>query len=182
MNCALCNGNIVKKNSFLLFKSKTLGDVTIPSIDFEECEFCRDILLSPESSKKALSYVRQKEQDAINKMPIDDFITAAEAVDILGITKQAFSKNPKIKRGLIYSVKKGRSKFFLKKSVKLFKEKNNGKFLLSQHEGYGQEESTELRHRYATVIHVHVEAPFTRTTSDPATYTVDNEQPQPWKH
>ena len=148
MNCALCNGNILKKNDILLFKSKTLGEVHIPNIDFEECESCGDILLSPESSKNVLSYIQQKEQDVINQMPIENFITATEAIDILGITKQAFSKNPRIKRGLIYAVTKGKSKLFLKKSVEFFKEKNNGKFLLPQKDLYDQTESTKTTPRY----------------------------------
>ena len=50
-------------------------------------------------------------------MPIGNFIATNEAASILGVTKQAFSKNPKIKRGLIYCKKMGARKFFLKKSV-----------------------------------------------------------------
>lgn len=151
MKCALCDGNIVKKKDILLFKSKILGEVYIPNIDFEECESCGDKLFSPESSEKISSYIRQEEQCAIGMMPIEAFITATEAAALLEITKQAFSKNNRVKRGLIYSVTKGNNKLYLKESVELFKEKNNGKFLLPNKERYDQTETTKPEIRYIIV-------------------------------
>lgn len=154
MRCALCNGNIVNKTGDLPFESKTLGRLSIPDISFEECQSCGDKLLSPQDSDKVVKYVRQKEQEAIENMPIGDFIPANEAAKMLGITKQAFSKRPKIKRGLIFSVAKGTRKLFLKKSVELFKKKGNGKFLLSQKEGYYRLESTPTAQNYIVLLDI----------------------------
>lgn len=154
MTCALCNGDIVKRKGDLPFESKTLGQLSIPNISFEECQSCGDKLLSPRESDKVVNYVRQKEQEAIESMPIGDFIPANEAAEMLGITKQAFSKHPKIKRGLIFSVTKGKRKLFLKKSVELFKGKGNGKFLLPQKEQYQRVESTQTAQNYIDLIDI----------------------------
>lgn len=154
MNCALCNGEVVKQKGSFPFKSKTLGMLSIPNISFEECQSCGDKLLSPQSSEKVLKYVREKEQEAIDSMPIRDFISASEAAEILGITKQAFSKHPRIKRGLIYSATKGKRKLFIEKSVKLFKNEGNGKFLLPQAQRYDQLELTKPAPTYILIKYV----------------------------
>ena len=49
---------------------------------------------------------------------------------MLDITKQAFSKNPKIKNGFIFSVKVGSRKYYHSKSVEQFKLKGDGRFTL----------------------------------------------------
>jgi len=130
MNCAICNIKLTKTRGCFKFKSQVLGEILVPDIIFFECNICGDRIISPEEGEKVIDYVEKKEQIAINKLPIGEFMTANEAAEILEITKQAFSKNYKIKNGLIYSAKIGGKKYYYKKSVELFKEKNNGKFLL----------------------------------------------------
>ncbi|NQU64745.1 MAG: hypothetical protein HQ517_10770 [SAR324 cluster bacterium] len=110
------------------FNSRILGRVDVPGINFKSCNQCGESVISLDESKKVTSYVKQMEQKAIERLPFDQFITMGEAADILGYTKQAFSKNPRIKRGLIMSGKKDRRKYYLRKSVSLYKEKNNGIF------------------------------------------------------
>lgn len=63
MKCALCNGDIVEKKEELPFESKIAGQLFIPNISFEECQSCRDRLLSPQECDKVINYVRQKEQE-----------------------------------------------------------------------------------------------------------------------
>ncbi len=130
MKCALCDGVVRTRKGTIEFDNKVLGKVRVPNLTFYECNSCKDQLLTPHSSATASAYIKEKEQEAIDQMPIGDFVDANEAARILSITKQAFSKNPAIKRGLILSTTKGKRRFFLKKSVELFKEKGNGKFLL----------------------------------------------------
>ena len=105
MKCALCNGRVVKKLGPIEFNSKAIGKISVPDLKFFECKNCADKILTPEESDKAIEFIAEKEREAISILPIKDFITAIEASKILGITKQAFSKHPKIKRGLIYFVK-----------------------------------------------------------------------------
>jgi hypothetical protein len=131
MKCALCNGNINHKQEAYPFRSKALGIVLIPGASFQQCDHCGDKTFSPSESQRLFDYVSRKEREVIEKLPIRDFVSAGEAAVILGISKQAFSKNPKIKRGFIYSVRIGDRKYFSKKSVLQFKETNDGRYSLS---------------------------------------------------
>jgi len=136
MDCTYCNSKLVKRKGEVEFKSRSLGKVMVPNLQFLECDNCGEKLINPEEGEKAISYIEKEEQIAINSLPIGEFVTSKEAAEILGITKQAFSKNHKIKQGVIYSAEIGWKKYYYKKSVELFKEKGNGKFLLPKQELY----------------------------------------------
>lgn len=125
MKCALCNGNLGTVIGSIQFKSKPLGNIFIPNIKHSVCCNCGDIIIDCEESGKIKRYLEEKETEAILSLPIGDFVSLNEAAQILGVTKQAFSKNPRIKRGMIYSVTKDNRKFYFKKSVEEFK--RNGK-------------------------------------------------------
>ena len=131
MKCGLCNNELIFKRGAVEFDSRSLGRLPVPNLKFYECEMCGDKLLSPKESDKAIEYIANRENQLIKKLPIGEFIAAKEAAEILRITKQAFSKHPKIKRGLIYSIKIGNRKYYHEQSVRLFKENKNGKFQLT---------------------------------------------------
>lgn len=130
MKCALCDGKLVEAKGRVAFGSRALGHVDVPSLEFLECIDCGDTLLSPEMSEKAVDFIERKEQEAVAHLPIGQFITAGEAAGILDVSKQAFSKNPRVKKGLIFSRKIGERRYYDRKSVELFKEKRNGKYKL----------------------------------------------------
>jgi len=132
MKCTICDIKLSIKTGEFEFKSRSLGKILVPDITYFECGVCGDKILSPEESDKVINYVEKEENKSISKLPIGEFITTNEAAEILGITKQAFSKNYKIRQGLIYSAKIGNKKYYHKRSVELFKVKNNGKFPLSR--------------------------------------------------
>lgn len=130
MECLECGGNVLHKFGSYKFNSRILGEIVIPNIRYEECNQCGDKYVKSKESNKIISIVKQKEKEAIERLPFDQFISMSEAAELLGCTKQAFSKNPRIRRGLImHGIIDGR-KYYLKKSVLLFKETNNGLFLL----------------------------------------------------
>lgn len=131
MKCSMCDGDLVIKNDFLPFKSKSMGEVIIPNVELEECQGCRVKLLSPDASHYVTSYVKELEKTALNNLPAGDLITASEAANILGITKQGFSKSPRIRRGFIYSVKIGNRKLYSKRSTELYSETKDGRFRLN---------------------------------------------------
>jgi hypothetical protein len=128
--CALCDSEVINVKGTYSFKTKYLGTVEVPNIEFERCSGCKNRILSSEAGQVIHEYVLKEEKARIGRIPVDDFITIAEAIEILGITKQAFSKNPKINRGFIYGVTKGSRTLYSKKSVILFKEKKDGRFKL----------------------------------------------------
>jgi YgiT-type zinc finger domain-containing protein len=131
MKCALCNNQVVKSTGSVKFDIRSLGKISIPNLEYFECKACGDQLLAAEQSDKAFEFITNQEQELVEKLPIGEFITANDAAVLLDISKQAFSKNPKIKRGLIFSTNIGDRKYYHKKSVELFKDTGNGKFLLT---------------------------------------------------
>lgn len=132
MKCDECNGtlNIVTGDFPIEFKS--LGEISVPDITYTKCESCGDILLSSDMAQRVSTFKKQKVYELIEQLPVGDFLTVNEAIEILGVTKQAFSKNNKIKRGFIYYVEINKKKLYHNKSVELFKETGDGRFLLSK--------------------------------------------------
>lgn len=128
MNCDLCNGTVQEKTGAYPFKSKTLGKVIVPNITFLECQECGDRAVPYKGAVALHKHITIREREEIKKLPASGLITAGEAAELLGVTKQAFSKNPKIKHGFIYYVTIGNRKAYFKKSVQLFKESGDGRF------------------------------------------------------
>ncbi|QSV46240.1 helix-turn-helix domain-containing protein [Geobacter benzoatilyticus] len=121
MRCDMCNGAVSSVIGSISFASKVLGRILVPHVKHSKCRDCGDISIDFNESKKIHDFISKKESDAIYSLPIGDFISLNEAADILGITKQAFSKHSRIKRGFIYSVTIDNKKLFYKKSVEEFK-------------------------------------------------------------
>jgi len=144
MKCIECGGKVKKIKSDLPFESAIIGEVIVPNIEQEKCSKCGDVTVLLDDSDQITDYMDALEQEAINRLPIKDFITSKEAFSILGMTKQGFSQNPRIRRGLIMSHSKGGRKYYLKKSVLLFKEKRNGLFLIPSYIESYQPEKLKL--------------------------------------
>lgn len=129
MNCYYCDSEILQVKEEFEIESPIIGQIMVPGVEFEVCKTCGDKLLLPGMGDYIAEYVREEEQAAIGQIPFDDFITAKEAIDILGFTKQALSKkDPEIKNGLIMSRMKDGRRYFVKKSVELYKELRDGRY------------------------------------------------------
>jgi len=131
MKCALCHGKITRETGQYKFETEPLGEILVPDITFDECKNCGERTLSFEQSSKLFDYVKKIEAGKIKELPAGDLITANEAAAVLNVTKQAFSKNPKIKRGFIYSTQIGDRRYYSKKSTHRFKGTGDGRFLLT---------------------------------------------------
>ena len=131
--CPLCNGNEQDVKGDYSFKARNIGDIIVPNVAYTMCDSCQQRALSPESSEKVFKYVLEVEANCIKKFPIADFIAAGEAADLLGVSKQRFSQNLKIKRGFVYSVEVGDRVLYHKRSVLRFKDKRDGRFSLNNH-------------------------------------------------
>ncbi|HIJ95672.1 MAG TPA: hypothetical protein HPP94_08040 [Desulfuromonadales bacterium] len=130
-NCEYCDGTITTVKTILFFKSKALGTVRIPDIEQHKCSKCDNTSLSLDEANKVSQFVRDKEQHIIDNLPASDFISLNQAADLLGISKQAFSKHPRVKRGFIYSITIDNKKFFYKRSVEAFRDTKDGRVSLS---------------------------------------------------
>lgn len=127
MSCDLCGVNTIKVTGNFPFNSKIVGRVMVPRVCYSKCPNCQDILVDFDQSIKISNHVKSLEAEAIKSIPIGEFISLNEAAEILGVTKQAFSKNPRIKRGLILSAKVGGRTVYWDKSVEEFRLTNDGR-------------------------------------------------------
>jgi len=131
MICSVCNGTMIRLCKSIPFESKALGTILVPDVTLYKCKVCEDSLYDVKTSQKIIDFVRRAEQTAISELPLKDFVSAIRAAEILGISKQAFSKNEKIKRGFIYSATLDNKHYYYKKSVETFKKSGDGRLLLS---------------------------------------------------
>ena len=132
MNCASCDTETICKTLDYPCHNKIIGDVTVPHVDVEECPKCGRLMLSAEAEIAVSHYLKDRERDAIASLPVEDLINAGQAAGILGVTKQAFSKNPKIKKGFVYFTYIGTKKFFFRSSLTLFKKAGDGRFPITK--------------------------------------------------
>ena len=132
MKCYAC-GNIYNIHKGTLeFYNKSIGSYNIYLAKYYKCSGCDALLLPKETAKKIASKEEEIRNNLIRGLAVCEFIVATEAADILGITKQAFHKNRRIKNGFIYSTILGGKRLYNKKSVQLFKESKDGRFNLSK--------------------------------------------------
>ena len=130
--CEYCDGTVTRITGALPFKSKALGTVvSVPDIEQHKCSKCGNTVISLDEADKVADFIKNREQHVINNLPVSDFISLNQAADLLGISKQAFSKHPRVKRGFIYSITIDNKKFFYKRSVEAFRDTKDGRVSLS---------------------------------------------------
>lgn len=129
--CEYCDGTVTKAIGVLPFKSKALGVVCVPDIEQHKCSKCGNTVISLDEADKVADFIKNREQNIINNLHVSDFISLNQAADLLGISKQAFSKHPRVKRGFIYSITIDNKKFFYKRSVEAFRDTKDGRVSLS---------------------------------------------------
>ena len=132
MNCSHCNAETTRKTEDFFCESKIIGDVLVPMVEVEKCLSCGALTLSAEAEREVSLYLKMLESDAIMSLPADNLISAGQAAGILGVTKQAFSKNPKIKKGFVYFTYVGTKKVYFRSSVELFRTSGDGRFPIAQ--------------------------------------------------
>ena len=132
MNCPHCNAETIRKTEDYPCESKIIGDVFVPLVEVETCLSCGAVQFSKEEERRVAEYLEMLEKNAIISLPADNLISAGQAAGILGVSKQAFSKNPKIKKGFVYFTFVGTKKVYFRSSVELFKSRGDGRFPITQ--------------------------------------------------
>jgi len=131
MKCYNCGGNYIEHFGSVSLNDDIIGNYLIPNIQYYKCSKC-ETLLFPEKTVLTIEAKESEIRDKlIGQLPINEFICASEAAEILNISRQALHKHHRIKRGFIYSTSSGGKKVYHKKSVLLFKEGGDGRFKLS---------------------------------------------------
>jgi len=150
-----CGGEYQKKWGALEIQDPFIGPMKLEDADYEECARCKDRIFPLETAR---AIDKQREvllNQIIKKQPLQDFFTAAEAASGLGITKQALHKNRKVRRGFIYHTTLGGMVFYLKQSVALYREKGDGRLLLSELDNSRSYEPVSTRRGVETRYSVH---------------------------
>lgn len=131
MKCYSCGGNYLEHSGSVSLHDDIIGNYCVYNIQYYKCSKC-GTLLFPE---KTVLKIEEKESEIrdklIRQLPINEFIFASEAAEILNISRQALHKHRRIRRGFIYSISFGGKKVYHKRSVLLFKERGDGRFKLS---------------------------------------------------
>jgi hypothetical protein len=121
-----------KRQGPLEIEDRYVGLLKLGSADYYECPDCKDRIY-PLDTARAIENEREKiTEEILQAQPLYAFLSAAETVALLGITRQALHKNKRIRKGFIYRTSLGGLAVYLKKSVDLYREKGDGRFLLSE--------------------------------------------------
>ena len=130
MKCNECGGEFLEKFGSLKLHDNRIGNYQVNDIQYYKCNECDEVLFPATT----LRIIEEKESEVlsklIGKLPIDEFIGATEAAEILGISRQAIHKHKRIRRGFIYSkIFEGR-RVYDKKSLEMFKRYGDGRYPL----------------------------------------------------
>ena len=131
MKCYDCKVNYTKKRGSISLSNDIIGNFEVYNVIYYKCRNCNKFLFPSDTAVEIEKKEREIKLKLLNRLPVQDFVTASQAAYLLGISKQAFHKNVRIKNGFIYCIELDGKKVYNKKSVLLFKEKGDGRFLLN---------------------------------------------------
>ena len=134
MDCCECGSTYLETQGLLQIHDLFVGPVTISHAHYYKCTNCQGLLYSVETAKAIDSARAERLEELLAARPIRDFVSATEAASMLGISRQAFSKNRRIRRGFIFQTTVSGSIFYLRESVHRFKQAGDGRFLLHRFE------------------------------------------------
>ena len=132
VECVRCGKETTRKAEDYPCFSKVLGYILAPRVEIDVCLECGHRSLSPEAEQEVNSWLKIREQAAICSLSAEQLLSAGQAAEMLGVTKQAFSKSPKVKKGHIYFTTIGNKKVYFRSSVELFKETGDGRYQISK--------------------------------------------------
>ncbi len=130
MKCYECGGTYSEVSALLEINDPFVGPIYIPNAHYYQCDKCKGTLY-PVETAKAIDKARTKRLlELLRKKPVEDYVSAAEAADMLGVTRQAFNKNRRIRHGFIFQTTMSRTTVYLRDSVALFLKTGDGRFPL----------------------------------------------------
>jgi hypothetical protein len=130
MRCNQCGGTYTNKHGNLELTDDYVGPFTVEAVEYLECDGCGDLAYSPETLRKIEEAKGQALDEKLQSLPLRDFVSAAEATAMLGISRQALHKHRRIRRGFIFQTQFSEKTVYLKRSVELFRDTGDGRFQL----------------------------------------------------
>jgi len=132
MRCLKCGNSYEEKSGLLLINDDLIGPYSVADAQWKECPSCHRRLFTPQTLER-MEEERQKQLDGLlRRQPVEDFISAAETAELLGISRQALHKHRRIRRGFIYQIRRYGKTEYLKKSVQLYKDTGDGRFPIAR--------------------------------------------------
>lgn len=130
MDCISCGVEFSEKKGTLSFSDRIIGEYSVSNVLYYHCSECSEYLFPPETIDKLEKTRAKRTKELIDQLSIRKFVSASEAAELLGISRQAFHKHRHIKRGFIFSTTINEKKYFVRRSVLLFKENGDGRYPL----------------------------------------------------
>ncbi|MBU2054000.1 MAG: hypothetical protein KKC25_03350 [Proteobacteria bacterium] len=121
-----------KRQGPLEIDDRYVGLLKLESADYYECPDCKDRIYPLDTARVIESEREKITGEILQAQPLDAFLSAADTAVQLGISRQALHKNKRIRQGFIYRTSLGGLAVYLKKSVDLYRERGDGRFLLSE--------------------------------------------------
>ena len=148
VGCEKCGGEVREVTERLEFEDPYVGQIILDRATFLRCDKCGQALYPIETLRQIERAREILIRQAVTNFPERDFVTSSEAAAILGVTRQALSKNRRIRRGFIYRVTKSDDcVLYLKQSVERYKKIGDGRFPL-----FPQEQVVDSKYVGETVV------------------------------
>jgi hypothetical protein len=130
MRCHECGVGYDELHGLLLMNNSILGPYSIDDVDYRECPQCGERLFPSATIKAIEANERKLLEGFLRKLPISDYVKATTAAEMLGISRQAIHKHPRIRRGFVFQINHEGCWWYLKKSVEKYIETGDGRFSL----------------------------------------------------
>ena len=150
-----CGGVYEKMQGPLEINDRYVGLLKLESSDYYECPDCKDRIYPLDTARVIESEREKITEEILQAQPLHAFLSAVDTAALLGITRQALHKNKRIRQGFIYRTSLGGLAVYLKKSVDLYREKGDGRFLLYELVNDRSNEPVSTGRAIETVYSVH---------------------------
>ena len=150
-----CGGVYEKIQGPLEIDDRYVGLLKLESADYYESPDCKDRIYPLDTARVIESEREKITEEILQAQPLHAFLSAADTAALLGITRQALHKNKRIRQGFIYRTSLGGLAVYLKKSVDLYREKGDGRFLMYELVNDRSNEPVSTGRATETVYSVH---------------------------
>jgi hypothetical protein len=135
MKCGSCGADLIAVAGPLQLSDECVGPYVANVREYLECAVCGEILIPGEAAGVVDAARQRRLEELLLAAPLGDFVTASQAAEMLGVSRQALHKNRRVRNGFIFHVRFGENTLYLRQSVDLFKELGDGRFPLFTGEG-----------------------------------------------
>lgn len=131
MKCYECKKECSHNHGALSMHDEFIGGYIVNDVDFHKCDSCHEHFFPPETLERIDDCRETALRDLILSHSLSSFMKQSDTWKFLGVSRQAFHKNIRIKNGFIYNASLGKNRYYLRESVELFKQTGDGRFKLN---------------------------------------------------